>query len=206
LAYARRGASSFSVVVRDWTGLENERMTLDPVEFARGIEWTPDSRFLAVATSRPENSRILLVAADGASQATELISGAGLNLMPQFSPDGRWIAYVSSDAGGPPEIYVRPFPEGRRGKWSGSEGGGVQPRWRADGREIFYIDPSNHIVAVPVQATGDVFRGNNPVRLFQANVPWTPASRYEYAVSRDGQRFLACVLAEEDDRSIEMLI
>ena len=83
----------------------------------------------------------------------------------------------------------------------------MQPRWGANGREIFYIDPSNnYIVAVPVQAAGDAFRGGNPVRLFQANVPWTPTSRYEYAVSRDGRRFLACVLAEEDDRSIEMLI
>jgi dipeptidyl aminopeptidase/acylaminoacyl peptidase len=207
LAYARRSAASFSLVVRDSTGKENERLTLEPSEYARGIEWTPDSRFLAVATTkRPGSSRILLVAVEGANQPTEIINGANVNLMPQFSADGRWIAYVSSDAGGRPEIYVRPFPEVRRDKWAVSEGGGVQPRWSADGREIFYIDPLNHIVAVPVQAKGDMFRAGNPVRLFQANVPWTPATRYEYAVSRDGQRFLACVLAEEDDRNIEMLI
>jgi dipeptidyl aminopeptidase/acylaminoacyl peptidase len=205
-AYVRVRAAHSSVVVRDSTGLETERMTLDSPELARSIEWTPDSRFLAVAATNPGHSRLLLLAADGASRPEELISGTSLNFMPQFSPDGRWIAYVLNDGGDPPQVYVRPFPDVKRGKWLVSEGGGVQPRWRADGREIFYVDRSNHIVAVPVHASGNVFEGGKPIPLFQANLPWTPVVRYEYAVSRDGQRFLACVLAEEDDRSIEMLI
>jgi hypothetical protein len=149
---------------------------------------------------------ILLVPVENPKQARQLIpSETFAQTMAQFSPDGRWIAYVSMETR-TPEVYVRPFPDVTLGKWQVSGSGGVQPRWRADGREILYVDRTNHIVAVPVTPQAATFQVGKPDRLFAARLPWSPLGRYQFAVSRDGQRILANVLAEEEDRTIEMLI
>lgn len=107
----------------------------------------------------------------------------------QFSPDGKWVAYASNETGRW-EIYVTSFPEAR-GKWQVSTGGGEQPRWRGDGKELFFLSSDSKVMAVPV-TTGVTFDAGPPVALFQA-IPRQPISFYDlfvYDVSRDGQRFL----------------
>jgi Tol biopolymer transport system component len=107
----------------------------------------------------------------------------------QFSPDGKWVAYASNETG-KWEIYVTSFPE-LRGKWQVSAGGGEQPRWRADGKELFYLSSDGKMMAAPV-TTGAKFDAGTPVTLFQAT-PRQPIPIYDlfvYDVSRDGQRFL----------------
>jgi eukaryotic-like serine/threonine-protein kinase len=102
----------------------------------------------------------------------------------KFSPDSHWIAY-DSDESGRFEIYVRPFPtvEGG-GKWMVSHGGGREPHWRGDGKELFYIGPDDSLMAVPVSASGAAFQSGMPGALFKTptNLPWD--------VSADGKRFL----------------
>jgi dipeptidyl aminopeptidase/acylaminoacyl peptidase len=107
----------------------------------------------------------------------------------QFSPDGKWVAYASNETG-KWEIYVTSFPEAR-GKWQISTGGGEQPRWRSDGKELFYLSSDDKLIAVPV-TVGSNFDAGAPVLLFQAT-PRQPVlvyDRFVYDVSRDGQRFL----------------
>jgi Tol biopolymer transport system component len=107
----------------------------------------------------------------------------------QFSPDGKWVAYASNESG-KWEIYVTSFPEAR-GKWQLSSGGGEQPRWRGDGKELFYLSSDGRMMAAPVMI-GANFDHGTPVALFQAT-PRQPVSltdRFVYDVSRDGQRFL----------------
>jgi hypothetical protein len=107
----------------------------------------------------------------------------------QFSPDGKWVAYASNETG-KWEIYVTSFPE-PRGKWQVSVGGGEQPRWRGDGRELFYLSSDSKMMAVPV-TTGANFEARTPVALFQA-APRQPIPIFDlfvYDVTRDGQRFL----------------
>jgi Tol biopolymer transport system component len=107
----------------------------------------------------------------------------------QFSPDGEWVAYASNESG-KWEIYVTSFPE-PRGKWQVSTGGGGQPRWRGDGKELFYLSSDNKMMAVPV-TTGSKFDSGTPVALFQT----TPREQvslndvFVYDLRRDGQRFL----------------
>lgn len=72
-----------------------------------------------------------------------------------FSLDGRWVAYASNESGRP-EVSVAPFP-GPGGKWLISSGGGTQPRWRADGQEIFYLAPENKLMAAAVEPRGAAF-------------------------------------------------
>jgi hypothetical protein len=107
----------------------------------------------------------------------------------QFSPDGRWVAYASNETG-KSEIYVTSFPDAH-GKWQVSIGEGEQPRWRGDGKELFYLSPDGKMMSVPV-TTGAKFDAGAPVGLFQAT-PRQPVPLYDlfvYDVSRDGQEFL----------------
>jgi eukaryotic-like serine/threonine-protein kinase len=107
----------------------------------------------------------------------------------QFSPDGKWVAYASNETD-KWEIYVTSFP-GAQGKWQVSTGGGEQPRWRGDGKELFYLSSDAKMMATPV-TTGANFDAGTPVALFQAT-PRPPVLVYDlfvYDVSRDGQRFL----------------
>jgi serine/threonine protein kinase len=107
----------------------------------------------------------------------------------QISPDGKWVAYAS-DESGDWEIYVTTFP-GAAGKWQVSRGGGTEPRWRGDGKEIFYLGPKGMLTAVPVSSEG-TFSTGTPTPLFQihARAPISSTDLYSYDVSKDGKRFL----------------
>jgi hypothetical protein len=116
----------------------------------------------------------------------------------QFSPDGKWVAYASNETG-KWEIYVTSFPE-PRGKWQVSVGGGEQPRWRGDGRELFYLSSDSKVMAVPV-TIGANFEARTPVALFQA-APRQPIPIFDlfvYDVSRNGQRFLINTQVKQPD-------
>jgi serine/threonine protein kinase/Tol biopolymer transport system component len=113
----------------------------------------------------------------------------------KFSPDAHWIAYASTESGSP-QIYVRNFPPGG-GQWMISRDGGIQPRWRHDGRELFYYSDGK-VMAVEVKTDGNNFEAGNPHALFETRlISGPPTGGGGYAVSRDGQRFLLNMLAEE---------
>jgi len=116
----------------------------------------------------------------------------------QYSPDGKWVAYASNESGRW-EIYVTSFPEAR-GKWQVSTGGGEQPRWRGDGKELFYLSSDYKLMATPV-TTGANFDAGTPVTLFQAapRQPVPLTDRFAYDVSRDGQRFLIITQVRQAD-------
>jgi hypothetical protein len=103
-----------------------------------------------------------------------------------FSPDGRWIAYVSNE-GGQADIYVRPFP-GPGAKSQVSRDGGSHPVWRADGRELFYLAADGTMMTVAAGA-GRSFDAGMPRALFQVDA-WSGTNNQVYAVTKDGQRFL----------------
>ena len=113
----------------------------------------------------------------------------------QISPDGGWMAYVS-DVSGSPQVFVRPFPHGA-GRWLISTAGGFEPKWRGDGRELFYLASDQMLMAVDVES-GATFAAGQPHPLFRTNLmgaylgsPFPNGRvRNEYAVTPDGQRFL----------------
>jgi serine/threonine protein kinase/Tol biopolymer transport system component len=118
----------------------------------------------------------------------------------QFSPDGHWFAYSSNETGRM-EICVSSFPSGE-GKWQVSNSGGFEPRWRADGKELFYLSPELNMMAAPV-TTGVTFKSGSPVALFQAH-PRKPISSqdvFSYDVSADGQKFLMITKGDETNFS-----
>jgi serine/threonine protein kinase/Tol biopolymer transport system component len=105
---------------------------------------------------------------------------------PRFSPDGRWLAYVS-DESGRPEIYVQPFPA-TGDKWPISTDGGTEPVWSRTGRELFYVN-GDTLMAVDI-TTQPTFAARSPRLLFQGRYGLSPTASSGYDVSPDGQRFL----------------
>jgi Tol biopolymer transport system component len=106
----------------------------------------------------------------------------------QFSPDGRWVAYRSNQTGRR-EIYVSPFP-GPGAPQQVSRGGGIQPRWRRDGQELFYIGSDNQLMAVRIRLAAKTVEVGAPVALFSTRLGNRDNSQPGYAAASDGQRFL----------------
>jgi hypothetical protein len=117
--------------------------------------------------------------------ATKFIASAADQLHGTFSPDSRFVAYTSNESGRF-EVYVETIPPSDR-KWPVSNSGGYEPRWRADGREIYYLSADRRLMAVAV-GTGPTF--GIPKPLFQTRVRAdVSGNRTHYVPSRDG-RFL----------------
>jgi Tol biopolymer transport system component len=112
----------------------------------------------------------------------------------QLSPDMRWVAYDSTESGRR-EVWVQPFPP-TGAKWQLSTGGGSSPRWRGDGRELFYVAADGKLTAVATE-TGSTFEGGAPRPLFQTM--FRGGVYASYAVSHDGKRFLINVPPRVDD-------
>jgi hypothetical protein len=106
---------------------------------------------------------------------------------PAFSPDGKWLAYVS-DESGRGEVYVQPFP-GPGGKWVISTDGGREPAWSVDGREL-YFRQGDALMAVPVTASASEFKAGRPAALFSARYEQMDGTR-NYDVSPDRLSFVA---------------
>jgi Tol biopolymer transport system component len=164
--------------------------------------WSPDGHFLLYEMSGPPTQFGLISLGGGASERKPIpLAKSAFNQGDaRFSPDGRWIAYVS-DESGRNEVYVRPFDvesamgspsssfaEGTSvaGKWMVSKDGGFNPRWRRNGKELFYFSADGTLMAVEVSTSG-VFQAGIPKPLFKAP---RGAERYQWEATADGKRFL----------------
>jgi len=125
----------------------------------------------------------------------------------EFSPDGRWVAYHSNETGRP-EVYVRPFvPPGgagtaapsAAGQWQVSTAGGIHPVWRADGKELYYLNPDGALMAVPITVAGGTLAPSAPVMLFATHILYGGTDAQlgrQYGVARDGRFLINTVLNE----------
>jgi len=162
-------------------------------------DWSTDGRFLALQSLVPGTRTTWdLYTYSFEEKATRPFAQTGYAEMGGvFSPDGRWLAY-SSDESGRSEVYVQPFP-GPGSKARVSNGGGAQPRWRGDGREVFYREQTGKVVAVPVAVRDGAFEVGTPQTLFATRMNPTPGTQFD--VTRDGQRFIVSVPVETEGAS-----
>jgi hypothetical protein len=159
-------------------------------------DWSPDGRFVLYhAVTRPtgNNQDIWAVPiAENGKPFPVVESETADEINGQFSPDGQWVAY-QSDETGRYEVYVQPFRD-PGGKRRVSNGGGVQVRWRHDGRELFYIAPGNRFMAASMTLDSDRHAVDigATTTLFVADLPGDPGNivMRHYEVSPDNQRFL----------------
>jgi Tol biopolymer transport system component len=155
--------------------------------------WSSDGRFIAFETRGVLNTAtdIWVLPLEGDRKPFPFLQTQFLERTPHFSPDARWLVYVS-DESGRDEVYVAPFPGPGR-KWQISSNGGDRPRWRRDGREIYYLTSDNKIMAVEVGARGDTFAVGAAKALFEARAM---RGGNVYDVTGDGQRFLVNTLVQ----------
>ncbi|MBA2525783.1 MAG: serine/threonine-protein kinase [Pyrinomonadaceae bacterium] len=178
------------------SGLGNEEVLLKSSETKEPDDWSSDGQFIVYQTSNPKTKWDLWVLPmSGERQPFPFLQTEFNEQQAQFSPDGKWIAYTSDESGAP-EVYLQTFPASA-GKWRISTGGGGQPKWRRDGRELFYIAADRKLMAVDVKL-GATFEAGVPKALFGTRVlTLTDNFRNHYAVTADGQRFLINSNVEE---------
>jgi eukaryotic-like serine/threonine-protein kinase len=171
--------------------------------------WSPDGRYLLYARVNPGIGADLFALPVGQPGAqpmalwqTPATSGQG-----EFSPDGRWVA-VTSNESGQSEIYVIPFPPSSNGeRFEVSVGGGVMPRWRRDGKELFYISPDWKMMAVDVD-THPSFRAGVPHALFDTGMVDTGIrdGPMSWDVAPDGKRFLIITDKTQETSSLNIIL
>ena len=168
-----------------------ERLTNHPSS-QHAMDWTIDKRYLLFTRNVPNFGTDLMVLPAGKEAYTFLqtvVSEGHSQLEPRTN---RWIAY-SSDDSGRREIYVKPFVPGQPApdaRWQISLAGGTMPRWRGDGKELYYWGFDGSIMAVAVDGSGAAFQWSPPVALFRTAVPTLRTNDINFDVTPDGARFL----------------
>ena len=152
------------------------------------LSWSPDGKQLLIMMSSSKTRLDVSVLGMEDLKAHPLLQSASNEGQAEFSPDGKWIAYMATDAGRQ-DVYVMPYPNTGR-KWQVSARGGAFPHWRGDGREIFYLAPDGTVVSVPAEAYGSDLTLGKPQQLFQLSADGN------YDVTADGQRFLVTTPAQ----------
>ena len=200
IAFASQRGGRFSIYQKASVGTGSEELLFrSPDEDVMPLDWSRDGRYIVYrARSARTRSSLWLLPLGGDPKPIPFVQTA---FDARFSPDGKWIAYVSEDTERN-EVYVRAVPGGTSSgpgaQWQVSTGGGQRPAWRADGKELFYLDLDRRLMAVPITTGAGVDVGV-PRPLFQTRVFGfnliSVSSPYD--VATDGRRFLINSLPEE---------
>ena len=192
LAYRIAAADGTALYLKSTTGLEREKKRFTTPKSAMddflANSWSLDDRQILCTRQGATGDHLELLPVAG-GEPTRFLASRGNANNGQISPDGKWVVYASDESGNW-EIYVTSFPDAA-GKWQVSRGGGTEPRWRGDGKEIFYISPSGTLMAVSVNGE-TTFATGTPASLFQVHgrAPISSTDVFTYDVSKDGKRFL----------------
>jgi serine/threonine-protein kinase len=178
-----------------------ERLTTSEYSHSPG-SWSPDGTTLAFLELQPGTGYRILLLDARSHRVTPFLNSHSEEIYPEFSPDGRWLAY-SSDESGRWEVYVRPFP-GPGGKWQISQQGGTEPLWARTGKQLFYRT-GDQVWAVDVQ-TGPAFSAGKPRLLFEQPGFGGGIPIRGWDLSLDGQRFLMVKLDERKPTPLKEMI
>ena len=188
-------------------GSGTEELLLQSADAKRPNAWSPDGRFILYNSTQNNGDLMVLPMVEnqkpGGRTPFPFLSTPFNEQMGVFSPDGKWVAYESNESGRF-EIYVRPFP-GPGGQWQISTAGGEYPRWRADGKELYFVAPDNTLMAVAASAVGGTFAPGTPEALFQTHA-LAGLVRQSYDVARDGRFLINTVLQDASTEPIHLLL
>jgi Tol biopolymer transport system component len=193
-------------------GAGSEELLVESAQDKGAADWSRDGRFLLYHSIDPQTGYdIWVLPMEGDRKPFVFLKTNFDEKRGKFSPDGRWVAYMSNESGRY-EIYVRPFSgnapgAATGGQWQVSTSGGISPRWRADGKELYYIAPDGKLMATPITASGATIAPGTPVALFQTRVYGGGTDQNvgtSYDVSGDG-RFLIDTVLEDAASPITLL-
>ncbi len=185
---SKRKGGSWDLWIKASSGAATEELLLETPNDEWPNDWSSDGRFLLYRVTDPKTGPdVWALPMTGADRKPVVVANSpGAESAGQFSPDGRLVAYETNESGRF-EIVVQTFPE-PGGKWQLSTAGGRQPRWRADGKELYFIAPELTMMAVTVASSGTTLERGKTVALFPSKIGGS-VDKAQYAVARDG-RFL----------------
>ena len=201
IAYSsdRNGNANICRKPADGAGAEEVLLSEDQILLPNS--WSRDGKYLIYQRGPLGNTDVWALPLDGDRQPAQIlphIPNAG-NSAADISPNGRWLAYMSSESGGL-QVYVIAF-GGGQGKWQISTNGGTQPRWSNDGKELFYLDPSYNIISVPVKE----IRGALQFGASQTIVNNWSAPQVFYDLTPDGKKILLDRISQQVSQSVTVV-
>ena len=211
IAFASGREGGLNLYVKAASGSGREELLLKTEDSKFPADWSLDGRYLVyTAASRKTRQDIWMLPGPGVPGDRK----PQVYLQTEFdeshariSPDGKYLAYNSNESGRA-EVYVRPFPDATAGKWQVSSGGGGQPQWSRDGRELYYLGANRRLMAAPVK-TAAAFEVATPTPLFETSIPGniapTATHSTRYGVAPDG-RFLVVSSSEGTDQPMTIVL
>jgi serine/threonine protein kinase/Tol biopolymer transport system component len=194
IAYSSLRNGKWGIYQRSANGTGGEELLVESDLPTVPMCWSPDGKSIVYSVyGRNANVDQWVLPLAGDRKPVPFLQSPFRKTHPQISSDGKWIAYTSEETGRL-EIYVQPFPTGE-GKWQISTSGGIFPRWRRDGKELFYMGDVSlgKMISVKVKPVGPTFAFGDPMELFDSGyveLGHVGVNYHTYAVSPDGQRFL----------------
>jgi Tol biopolymer transport system component len=197
-----RGGGVFNLYQKVASGMGHDELVFENAEYKTPTQWSRDGRFIVYTEFDPKTRNrndisVLPLEAGSERKPIPLLRSESDEEFGQLSPDSHWMAYTS-DVSGQREVYLRSFPE-NAGLWNISIAGGEQPRWRGDGKELFFVGASGKMMAVALKATAGTklsLEPGAPQPLFEAHLAREFAGvNFQYDVTTDGRRFLVNTVA-----------
>ena len=183
-------------------GSSDAEVLLDGADRYRfASDWSPDGKTLIYHEGSLGGWSIWVLPLTGDRKPHPFLKSPFSSRDASFSPDGKWVAYCSNESG-EYRVYVAPFP-GPGGKWLVSSGSGLSPRWRRDGRELFYFSPDNVVMAVDVRPAANLVEVGIPHALFET-FSYGVFGRFD--VTPDGQRFIVPYEPGEPTTAITLIV
>ncbi len=218
IGFSSQRDGQYAIYQKAAAGTGADELVFKTASGANLMDWSRDGRYIVYGARVKAGSELWLLplAGDRLQKGTPVrivpAEGEFIKSNARFSPDGRWLAYHSSETGRM-EVYVQPVPgpEGARSvapgaKWQISTTGGMAPVWRSDGKELFYLGLDLRLMAVPLTA-GSTMEAGAPQALFQTRaLPPGPTVFHPYDVSPDGRRFLINTLGESEQSPITVVV
>jgi Tol biopolymer transport system component len=215
VVFRATGAGADGIYIRNVNG-GNETMLLEGSNSWVPSDWSRDHHSLVYTEVNPKTGADIWLLTDPSKPSAELKSVPLLRTpatesQGQISPDGKWLAYVSNESG-TSQVYLRPFggpSTGSDTRWQVSSINGTEPRWRADGKELFFLTGTGQqakVMAVPVGAAPNPAGTPTPLFEFQSLGTIVQSNAFRYSPAADGQRFLVNAYATPVQPSIEVIL
>jgi Tol biopolymer transport system component len=207
IVFSSRRAGSIDLYEKPIKGsAAGERLVLHDPLGKFNARFSPDSRYLLYVCGGGiiARSDLCIMPLTGTRKPAPFLDSPFVETQGQFSPDGRWVAYTSSESS-QEEVYITPFPA-HDAKWRVSTAGGSRPRWNPKGGEIFYLAPDNTLMssAVTLEAVPVISAAHALFQIHPRQLPRLDALSYD--VAADGRRFLVNRAVDEPQATTLMLI
>jgi len=205
VVFASNRKGQFDLYQKAANGTGSEELLFQSEESKTPTSWSADGRFIAFTNAdRKTNTKedLWILPLFGDRKPFPFLQTPFNEFDAQFSPDGRFVAYVSDESGSN-QVYLAPFP-GPGGKREVSRDGGTEPRWRGDGKELFFVASDKKVMAAEVDEKGDTLEIGNAQPLFETRLNNSPGTHYD--VTRDGKRFLVQTAGEGGSPPLTLVV